>query len=263
MSLIGTLLLGSSLSLRSAARCSASLSVLSGLTVDDWMSALNRVVAGSCLSSRCMVVLVRLWVGSRAGGWVCVRVRLCGERLVNWLIRPTGESRIPSRLKNMHVDDFARLVEAEFDSTDLLFYKYVKTSSKRQVTSLLPQAKKKQPRPPSGSSQPLRLTLEQCTQFSESLFRKGQKHFHLALQEAMASEISAIGGTNEDEVLVDLDYLVYLAVWVFHHHRPDNANQPQRQIKENISPSAVPSPPRIQVSGDDDQGMVDEYVKSL
>jgi len=135
------------------------------------------------------------------------------------------------RVGCMQVDTFARLLAAEFDATDLLFYKYVKSLTKTQRAQM---------------------TYASCLSHSRRLFGAEQEQIHKALELTLNSEIEAVGQQVEPEVLIDTQFFIYLAVWVFHHQRKElGLTAPP----DNASPDVSPI--------EDHQGDIDGYISSI
>ena len=132
------------------------------------------------------------------------------------------------RVQCMQVDTFARLLAGEFDATDLLFYKYIKTMTKSQRSQM---------------------TYGSCLSHSRRLFGAEQEQIHKALEFTLNSEIEAVGSQVDADVLVDTQFFVYLAVWVFHHQRKELGLVTEQQ--EDVSP--------IQGGQDD----IDGYINSI
>ena len=132
------------------------------------------------------------------------------------------------RVQCMQVDTFARLLAGEFDATDLLFYKYIKTMTKSQKSQM---------------------TYNSCLSHSRRLFGAEQEQIHKALEFTLNSEIEALGSQVDPDVLVDTQFFVYLAVWVFHHQRKELGLVTEPQ--EDVSP--------IQGGQDD----IDGYINSI
>ena len=146
----------------------------------------------------------------------------------------------------MQVDTFARLVSGEFDSTDLLFYKYVRSLTRTTKGQM---------------------THNQCISLSRRMFGAEQENIHLALSHTLASEIEAVGAQVEPDVLIDTQFFVYLAVWVFHHQRremgllenkrPPSQGKSSRPVSSHALPAPIPA--KAEAPVDD----IEEYINSI
>jgi hypothetical protein len=141
----------------------------------------------------------------------------------------------------MQVDVFARLLIGEFDGTDLLFYKYVRSVTK-------------------GSK--AQMTLSHCVDFSRRIFGQEQKHMHGVLVQTLEAEISAVGAVTDPAVLIDTQFFVYLLVWVFHHQRTNlDSNHDAIRDSQGLARSIGNFKPDLDLEDNDDD--VDRVINSI
>ena len=142
------------------------------------------------------------------------------------------------RSTSMQADTFARLLSGEFDCTDLLFYKYAKGTCKSMTGQL---------------------TLTQAEALSRRMFGREQQSLHEALVEGLHSEIESVGAKIDPEVLIDTQFFVYLAVWVFHHERGSD------RIESPKLPHAAPTGSAIPFANEDEPRTddIELYIQSI
>ncbi|KAF4661070.1 hypothetical protein FOZ61_003574 [Perkinsus olseni] len=155
-----------------------------------------------------------------------------------------------SREADMMADIFARLLEGSYDATDLLFFLYVRSivSANVQVDKSPKAAHRHH-----NHHQPIivQLPLNDIKVLAKKVFGRDQKTIYDTFLHVLTDEITKAGGgdgeavgqhhhteDHEQQPLVEVGYFMYIALWVYHHQRPEvmmaTGHPPQGAVEHGV-----------------------------
>ncbi|KAF4715999.1 hypothetical protein FOZ62_025031 [Perkinsus olseni] len=158
-----------------------------------------------------------------------------------------------SREADMMADIFARLLEGSYDATDLLFFLYVRSivSTNVQVDKSPKAAHRHH-----HHHQPIivQLPLNDIKALAKKVFGRDQKTIYDTFIHVLTDEITKAGGGDgaaavgqhhhhhtedqEQQPLVEVGYFMYIALWVYHHQRPEvmmaTGHPPQGAVEHGV-----------------------------
>ncbi|KAF4699471.1 hypothetical protein FOZ63_007156, partial [Perkinsus olseni] len=154
-----------------------------------------------------------------------------------------------SREADMMADIFARLLEGSYDATDLLFFLYV-----RSIVSTNVQVDKSPKAAHRHHHQPIivQLPLNDIKALAKKVFGRDQKTIYDTFLHVLTDEITKAGGgdgvtvgqqhhhteDHEQQPLVEVGYFMYIALWVYHHQRPEvmmaTGHPPQGAVEHGV-----------------------------
>lgn len=150
-------------------------------------------------------------------------------------------SSIRNRNNVMEIDTFVRLLTGFYDETDLAFLDFFKRAVHQTVDFALTNAT---------------FSFPDCTRIVRSVFGSQQAQVAEAVIETLATEIESAQCPDSNTVNVHVSYLVYIALWVFHHQRNRiDVRSSQHGFEEIVRQSF-----RDQVG---EKNLIDSYVDSI
>ena len=155
------------------------------------------------------------------------------KNLVEFSVLDLLYSSLRHRRSIMEVDIFVRALTGFYDSTDIVFHDFVKRSIRSTASPLI--------------------SFPNCVQITRGIFGPQQAFVAEAVIETLANEVRS--SSEADNVSVHVSYLIYITVWVFHHHRNDlDVRSSQHGFEDMVRQS-------FQVK--DNKNLIDSYVDSI
>ena len=169
--------------------------------------------------------------------WRFFQARLGLRALVEFAVLDFFQTALLLRQHSMEVDIFVRLAQGFFDSTDLQFFQYV-----RNILGPIQD-----------------ISLCECEAIVKKIFGAEQAHVGQAVLATLEAEIRNLESFSDGPVRIEPSYLVYIALWVFHHQKGTErgkcmqSTQHGFQIRDSLST----------VGGSGENNLIDNYIDSI